>query len=188
MCGQPSLSSHGICAVANSVLCWSCQLLHRPERTGRSTNIPLPLYVCQHLLCVMSSLLHILCGQGQLSICKPQPNSAALLLLSSLHYSHSHTTLPLLYIAVLPILQSFPYSNTACMSPLHYYYVSHITALPTILSSLQVFCGIICGIVIDAILLVAVMLAMWAWWIADAVIFGTNQRLAGDGCPLRPDL
>ncbi len=31
-------------------------------------------------------------------------------------------------------------------------------------------------------------LAVWAWWIADLVIFATNQRLDGDGCELNPNL
>jgi hypothetical protein len=31
-------------------------------------------------------------------------------------------------------------------------------------------------------------LAAWAWWIADLVIFATNQRLSGSGCMLTPNL
>ncbi|MCG8624195.1 MAG: hypothetical protein MJE68_19650 [Proteobacteria bacterium] len=31
-------------------------------------------------------------------------------------------------------------------------------------------------------------LAAWAWWIADLVIFATNQRLSGNGCMLTPNL
>ncbi len=36
------------------------------------------------------------------------------------------------------------------------------------------------------IVVFAVSLAMVAWWIADAVIFGLNNRDDGDGCPLKP--
>ena len=31
-------------------------------------------------------------------------------------------------------------------------------------------------------------LLFFSWWIADLVIFGTNQRSDGDGCPLRDNL
>lgn len=47
--------------------------------------------------------------------------------------------------------------------------------------------AVLCTIIV-AILLICASLATWAWWIADAVIFGTNQRVAGDGCPLIPNL
>lgn len=32
------------------------------------------------------------------------------------------------------------------------------------------------------------ILAAWAWWIADLVIFATNQRLSGNGCVLMQNL
>ena len=38
------------------------------------------------------------------------------------------------------------------------------------------------------VLIFAVSFAILGWWIAEAVIFGTNQRDDGDGCPLNPDL
>lgn len=39
-----------------------------------------------------------------------------------------------------------------------------------------------------ALTLILTSLAVWAWWIADLVIFVTNQRVAGDGCGLNPNL
>ena len=42
-----------------------------------------------------------------------------------------------------------------------------------------------CALCIPALLLPFVQLA---WWIADLVIFGRNDRLDGRGCPLRPTL
>ena len=36
--------------------------------------------------------------------------------------------------------------------------------------------------------IVPMLIAIWAWWIADAVIFGMNHRTAGDGCPLKHNL
>ena len=39
--------------------------------------------------------------------------------------------------------------------------------------------------IVTAILTFLPLLATCAWWIADAVIFCTNQRLGGDGCPLK---
>ena len=42
--------------------------------------------------------------------------------------------------------------------------------------------------VIEVVVMLLVMLAVWAWWIADLVIFATNQRDAGNGCMLRENL
>lgn len=38
------------------------------------------------------------------------------------------------------------------------------------------------------VLVLGASLAMSAWWIADLVIFATNQRLSGNGCILTPNL
>ena len=38
------------------------------------------------------------------------------------------------------------------------------------------------------LLVVCGFLAIWAWWIADLVIFATNQRLSGNGCTLTANL
>ena len=38
------------------------------------------------------------------------------------------------------------------------------------------------------LVVVGCILAAWAWWIADLVIFVTNQRLSGNGCMLTPNL
>ena len=38
------------------------------------------------------------------------------------------------------------------------------------------------------LVVVGCTLAAWAWWIADLVIFATNQRLSGSGCMLTPNL
>ena len=38
------------------------------------------------------------------------------------------------------------------------------------------------------LLVVCSFLAIWAWWIADLVIFATNQRLSGNGCTLTANL
>ena len=45
--------------------------------------------------------------------------------------------------------------------------------------------GVICFVFI-LIVVIGSSLAMFAWWIADAVIFGTNARDDGNGCPLKP--
>ena len=39
-----------------------------------------------------------------------------------------------------------------------------------------------------ALLATLSLLAIGVWWIVDAITFVTNQRLGGDGCPLRPIL
>ena len=41
---------------------------------------------------------------------------------------------------------------------------------------------------IFVIVLLLGSLAIWAWWVADLVIFATNQRLAGNGCELMNNL
>ncbi len=44
---------------------------------------------------------------------------------------------------------------------------------------------------ISCVLCIPYCLLAWlffSWWIADLVIFGTNQRLDGDNCPLRDNL
>ncbi len=38
------------------------------------------------------------------------------------------------------------------------------------------------------LLTVLASIAMWAWWLADLIIFATNQRLSGNGCMLTPNL
>lgn len=38
------------------------------------------------------------------------------------------------------------------------------------------------------LMVVGIFFAIWGWWIGDAVIFGLNQRNAGDGCPLNGNL
>ena len=43
-------------------------------------------------------------------------------------------------------------------------------------------------IIILALVTVLASLAIWAWWIADVVIFATNQRLSGNGCVLLDNL
>lgn len=49
-------------------------------------------------------------------------------------------------------------------------------------------CIFISFMLLFVIVLVLASLAIWAWWIADLVIFATNQRLAGSGCELAPTL
>uniref|UniRef100_A0A1X7VTE6 TM2 domain-containing protein n=1 Tax=Amphimedon queenslandica TaxID=400682 RepID=A0A1X7VTE6_AMPQE len=46
----------------------------------------------------------------------------------------------------------------------------------------------ICFMLVMILLIIAISFGITGWWIADAVIFGTNKRDAGDGCPLKPDL
>ena len=59
---------------------------------------------------------------------------------------------------------------------------------PTITGTL--FGGVISIICTLLAVLVAIccVLALWAWWIADLVIFANNDRDAGNGCPLKDDL
>ena len=38
------------------------------------------------------------------------------------------------------------------------------------------------------VVIVLCMLASWAWWLADLIIFATNQRDAGNGCMLQENL
>ena len=42
--------------------------------------------------------------------------------------------------------------------------------------------------VIEVVVMVIVFIAIWAWWLADLIIFATNQRDAGNGCMLRENL
>jgi len=42
--------------------------------------------------------------------------------------------------------------------------------------------------IIAILVVVGAAISMWAWWIADLVIFATNQRLSGNGCQLSPNL
>ena len=42
--------------------------------------------------------------------------------------------------------------------------------------------------IIVVILVLLASLALMGWWIADIVIFATNQRLSSDGCVLQPNL
>lgn len=42
--------------------------------------------------------------------------------------------------------------------------------------------------VLVLVLMVLAMLANWAWWLADLIIFATNQRDAGNGCMLQENL
>lgn len=46
----------------------------------------------------------------------------------------------------------------------------------------------VCTICLVVLLIVALFLVIWAWWIADLVIFARNDREAGNGCTLSPDL
>lgn len=43
-------------------------------------------------------------------------------------------------------------------------------------------------LLVSVLLVVCGFLAIWAWWIADLVIFATNQRLSGNGCTLTANL
>ncbi|CAI8013438.1 hypothetical protein GBAR_LOCUS8514 [Geodia barretti] len=43
-------------------------------------------------------------------------------------------------------------------------------------------------IVLETVLVVIIFVAIWAWWLADLIIFATNQRDAGNGCMLRENL
>ena len=49
-------------------------------------------------------------------------------------------------------------------------------------------CFFLIFMLLFAILLILASLAVWAWWVADLVIFATNQRLAGSGCELMSNL
>ena len=43
-------------------------------------------------------------------------------------------------------------------------------------------------IILTTVWIICGSFAMTAWWIADLIIFGKNDRLAGNGCPLQPNL
>lgn len=42
--------------------------------------------------------------------------------------------------------------------------------------------------ILAIVLITACAIGIWAWWIADVIIFATNQREDGNGCELTPDL
>lgn len=64
--------------------------------------------------------------------------------------------------------------------------VFKIISIIIILSPGSIF--FILFMVVAIILIVLCGLANWGWWLGDLIIFATNQRDAGNGCSLQPDL
>jgi len=42
--------------------------------------------------------------------------------------------------------------------------------------------------VLVVLIVICVAISLWVWWLADLVIFATNQRFSGSGCELNPNL